>query len=100
MAIPDYQSLMLPLLEILGDDPDHSVRDIRERLAANFGITLEDRSLRSAVVLFYKRVSWATSSLKNAGLLERSSMDVVRITSRGLEVLNQHPTRVDNEYLA
>ncbi len=100
MAIPDYQSLMLPLLEKLGDDQDHSVRDIREQLAANFGIILEDPSLRSAAILFYKRVSWATSSLKNAGLLERSLMNVVRITSRGLEVLNQYPTRIDNEYLA
>ena len=100
MEVPDYQSLMLPLLELLGDEKEHTVRDVREKLAAHYGIDQEDRSPRSAAVLFYKRISWATTSSKNAGLLEKSSMGITRITSKGLEVLNRRPNRIDNDYLA
>ena len=90
---------MLPLLELLGDEKERTVRDVRETLAAHYGIDQENRSPRSAAVLFYKRISWATTSLKNAGLLEKSSTGGIRITSRGQEVLNRHPSRIDNDYL-
>lgn len=36
MAVPDFQSLMLPLLRIAGDGTEHSLSDARGRLAAEF----------------------------------------------------------------
>jgi restriction system protein len=100
MAIPDYQSLMLPLLETLGDNQEHKIRDIRNLLADHFGLTLEERSLQSQNTLFNKRVSWANSSLKNAGLVDNSTSGIVKITQNGLEVLNQHPIQIDNDFLS
>jgi len=44
MAIPDYQSLMLPLLKLAADGSDHSIRDARERLAAEMCLTAAERS--------------------------------------------------------
>ena len=41
--IPDYQSLMLPLLKLLGDRQEHKVRDIIENLAMQFQLTEEER---------------------------------------------------------
>jgi len=35
MSIPDFQTLMRPLLELASDGKEHSMRDARERLAAN-----------------------------------------------------------------
>ena len=102
MAIPDYQSLMLPLLEILGDNQEHKIRDIRSQLADRFSLTQEERSLQSPNspnFIFSNRVGWAKTYQKNAGLIDNSTRGIVKITLKGLEVLNQHPKRIDNEYL-
>lgn len=41
--IPDYQSLMLPLLKLISDGQEHRYRDLIEDLAFEFGVTDEDR---------------------------------------------------------
>ena len=41
--IPDYQSLMLPLLKLISDGQEHMYRDLIEDLAFEFGVTDEDR---------------------------------------------------------
>jgi restriction system protein len=43
MAIPDYQSIMLPLLQFARDEREHSVREAIEVLADEFGLTDEER---------------------------------------------------------
>lgn len=43
MAIPDFQSLMLPLLRFLGDGKEHPNPETTERLAAEFKLTEEER---------------------------------------------------------
>lgn len=102
MTIPDYQSLMLPLLEMLGDNQEHKIRDIRTQLADRFGLTQDERSLQSpnsTNPVFSNRVGWAKTYQKNAGLIDNSIRGVIKITPKGLEVLNQHPSRIDNEFL-
>ena len=44
MAIPDYQTCMLPFLRLLGDGQEHSLRDAEEALAANFKLTETERA--------------------------------------------------------
>lgn len=44
MAIPDYQTLMLPLLRLASDGEDHRFRDAVEALADEFSLTPEDRT--------------------------------------------------------
>ncbi len=103
MPIPDYQTLMLPLLMVLADQGEHSAREARERIAQEFSLTEDE--LRVTVpsgkkLLFADRLSWATTYLKQAGLITSPRRGVYRITNRGLAVLAQNPTRVDNELLA
>jgi restriction system protein len=43
MSLPDYQWLMLPLLEALADGREHDVRDLRDRIAQRLGVTDSDR---------------------------------------------------------
>lgn len=37
VAVPDFQSLMLPLLKVLGDGDEHSLHEVIETLADQFG---------------------------------------------------------------
>mgnify|MGYP000271244268 CR=1 FL=1 len=102
MPIPDYQSLMLPLLKHLEDGKEYSMRDLIDQLAQEFSLTDTDRRelLPSGQQpVFDNRVGWAKTYLKKAGLLESPRRGRVRITQRGLDVLEQKPERITSEFL-
>ena len=72
MAVPDYQSLMLPLLVYASDGIEHCLREAIEALAVQFSLTPDERrellpSGRQAT--FDNRVGWSRTYLKKAGLL-------------------------------
>jgi restriction system protein len=72
MAVPDYQTLMLPLLAIAGDGNEHSLNEAIERLAQQFDLSESDRNelLPSGTQRkFDNRVSWARTYLQKALLL-------------------------------
>ena len=67
--IPDYQSLMLPLLKLVSDKQEHKYRDLIEKLAIKFQITDEERKELLASgnqAIFDNRVGWAKTYLKKA----------------------------------
>ncbi len=102
MTIPDYQSIMLPLLQLAGDGREHVIGDAIERLAEYFQLTDEDRRelLPSGQqARFDNRTHWARTYLKQAGLLESAGRGRFRITSRGSDVLNSRPDFIDNAFL-
>ena len=47
MAIPDYQTIMLPLLKFTGDGQEHSLRESIDFLADEFSLSDEEKSLGS-----------------------------------------------------
>jgi restriction system protein len=103
MAIPDYQTLMLPLLKIAGDGQEHRVSDVADQLASDFKLTEEERQQllpSGKQTTFVNRVHWAKTYLSQAGLLEATKRAYFRITDRGREVLAPNPARIDNEYLS
>ncbi len=71
MAVPDFQSFMLPLLKLAADGQEHSLTEAVERLAQEFQLSEEDRGqlLRSGQTRVYNRVAWTTTYLRKAGLL-------------------------------
>jgi len=74
MTIPDFQSIMLPLLETACDGNERSMADFRDALAEVFGLSSEEREelLPSGTQpVFSNRVAWACVYLQRAGLLER-----------------------------
>ena len=94
--IPDYQSLMLPLLKLISDRQEHKYRDIIEDLASEFGVTDEDRKELLASgnqFVFDNRVGWAKTYLKKAGLLESPRRAIFVITELGFETLASNPDR-------
>jgi len=102
MPIPDYQTIMLPLLEFLSDQKEHSLREIIEQLTKKFALNDEERKqlLPSGLQsVFANRVAWAKTYLKKAGLLESPRRATFRITQRGLNVLKEKPKEIDVKFL-
>ena len=102
MAIPDYQTCMLPLLKFYADGQEHANRESIDTLAAEFNLTDEERRqmLPSGVQgLFDNRVNWARTFMKKAGLIEPTKRGVHQITKRGNDVLKKNPARIDVSYL-
>lgn len=102
MPIPDYQTLMLPLLRFAGDGNDHTTREAVEVLATEFQLTPAERNELLASgqqAIFNNRVGWANSYLKKARLFESPRRGSLRITDRGKQILGDNPTRIDIKYL-
>lgn len=96
--IPDYQSVMLPLLAALSDRREHAFGDIVERLAKDFQLTEDEKKEllpSETTFVFSNRVGWARTYLKKAGLIKVPRRGVVAITQRGQDVLNKKPRRID-----
>ncbi|MBH2044055.1 MAG: restriction endonuclease [Comamonadaceae bacterium] len=102
MPIPDYQTLMLPLLRFAADGSDHTTREAVEVLATEFQLTPAERNELLASgqqAIFNNRVGWANSYLKKGGLLESPRRGALRITARGKQILGDNPARIDVKFL-
>jgi restriction system protein len=102
MAIPDYQSIMLPLLRAVADGRDHTIRDVATLLAQEFAVSRdEERELLPSgkQPVFLNRVGWARTYLKKAGLVDSWGRGQIRITEEGTRVLAEEPERIDNAFL-
>lgn len=103
MPVPDFQSLMLPVLQVFSDGGDHASREVRDRVAEKLHISDADLAelLPSGTQpAFHNRIHWALWYLQKCGLTERPRRGVHRITDRGREVLAKKPNRVDLRFLA
>ncbi|MCL4536197.1 MAG: restriction endonuclease [Nitrospirae bacterium] len=102
MAIPDYQTIMLPLLKFAGDKEEHSLREAIDILAQEFQLSEDEQKelLPSGQQeVFLNRVGWARTYMKKAGLLDSTRRGYFKITDRGLDVLKQNPQKIDVQFL-
>lgn len=102
MAIPDFQTLMLPLLKVAAGRDDIAVQDARDLLAGEFGLTDKEREQllpSGRQRTFSNRVAWAAVYLAQAGLLSRPSRGRIQITGEGRSVLAAPPDRVTIRFL-
>ena len=100
--IPDYQTLMLPVLKSVADGKEHKFREIADSIAKNFGLTEEELGCRlpsGNQSIFDNRVGWAKTYLKKACLIEYKGKGVLKITERGKQVLKDSPKKIDNKFL-
>jgi restriction system protein len=99
--IPDYQTLMRPVLECVADGEDSNI-NVVEKLAESFKLTDEERSelLPSGKqTRFTNRVHWAKSYLKQAGLVSSSRRGYFVITERGRAALADPAIQINNTFL-
>jgi restriction system protein len=101
MAIPDYQTVMLPLLKLTSDGKEHQIREAVNTLADQFKLTEAQRkeTLPSGGGIFDNRVGWAQAYLKKAGLLSYPKRTHFQITERGQAALGKKPTKIDVQFL-
>jgi restriction system protein len=102
MAVPQYNKMMLPLLQFMSDGQEHHVKEAIEPIADYFDLTQEDRNIlrnNSKQTQLYDRIHWANTYMKKAFLLESTRRGYIRITERGLAVLNENPSYLDKNYL-
>lgn len=103
MTIPDFQSIMLPMLRMFEDGQTHKVSDLFDPLADQFQLSEQEREQllpSGRQKTFHNRAAWARTYLFKARLIEQVSRGYYRITSRGREVLADEPARITIEYLS
>ena len=103
MPVPDFQSIMLPLLRLAGDGKEHVLADARSRLGSELKLTqaeLDELLPSGRQSRFANRVTWARVYLERGGLLESPQRGRFIISPRGREVLNAQPARIDVKFLA
>ena len=100
--IPDYQTIMLPVLNLLGDHKEHSLQETIEYIVGQFKVSPEERrellpSGKQAII--DNRVGWARTYLKKAGLLEYTRRGFYKIRPLGLDVLSRNLEKIDVAFL-
>lgn len=100
--IPNFQSLMLPLLKLLENGEKHRIRECIDKLADEFNLTEDEKKklLPSGhEPVFTNRVRWAQTYLKKAGLIESPEKGFIKITERGREALKENHEKIDIKFL-
>lgn len=98
MPIPDYQTLMLPLIQFSADDEEHKVSEAVQSLGVKFNLSddeLTELLPSGAQAVFSNRVGWARSYLKQAGLLTSPKRGYFRITDQGHALLAKKPEKIN-----
>jgi len=102
MPVPDFQSLMLPLLRLSVDGQEHSLAEARDALASEFRLSdadLEELLPSGRQSKFSNRVAWAKSYLQQAGLVVSPRRGHFQVTARGRDILKAPPARIDIKFL-
>jgi restriction system protein len=102
MPIPDFQSMMLPILTLLGDGKERRSKDINEYLSKKYELTedeLKEMLPSQRARRFPNRVAWVFTYFKHAGLIDSPARGVYRITDTGRGVLAKNPERIDLRFL-
>ncbi len=101
MTIPDYETLMLPVLKLFASGANN-VAECLPAIKQQFSITDEEAEelLPSGrVTVLQSRTHWARTYLSKAGLLTSPKRNLHIITQVGKEVLAQNPEGIDNRFL-
>jgi restriction system protein len=100
--VPDFQTIMLPLLETLADQKEHSLRDLILQICNRFNLTEEDKNelVPSGVqTKIYNRVTWVMTHFKKAKLIVSPKRSTFIIAEKGLEIIKSTPERIDLKFL-
>ena len=103
MAVPDYQSIMLPLLQFAAKKGNEtSTSEAVGALAKGLGLNEDDlkEMLPSGIQsTFLNRVGWSSTYMKKAGLLEATRRGFYQITDRGIDLLKKQPKTINVKLL-
>ena len=101
MAVPEFQAFFRPVLELALDGPI-SRTDYHERISDIFGLTEDEREERTRggrSTRVQDRVTWATTYLYQAGLIEKPQRAVFVATELGRKTYEAYPDGITREVL-
>ncbi len=98
MSVPDFQTMMLPFLRFAQDQSEISTREVLPFLTNHYNFSEEE--VAEQIPSGYQtklsnRVSWIFAHLQKAGLIEKTRRGFYKITSRGIELLEQNPEKIN-----
>lgn len=102
MSVPKYNEFMKPILEMLADGKEHSFKEILSNMKRHFKLSesdIQEMLPSNTQTVFYNRVAWADSYLKNAGLIESPARAIFHITHAGQAALKNCPNIIDVHFL-
>jgi restriction system protein len=102
MSLPDFQAVMLPLLQFLVDDKEHSNAEQVAAVSSHFNLTEEDRARllpSGQQTVIANRVGWSRTYMKKAGLLVTPRRGVAVITEEGHRLLAEKPAKITVQLL-
>lgn len=103
MPIPDFESIMLPLLKLTADSKEHLMAEDRDIIANTvFHLTDDERRVllpSGSSKTYDNRFGWARTYLTKAGLVEVTGRGKYKITKRGLDVIRKSPLVINNDFL-
>jgi restriction system protein len=100
--VPQYHTLMLPLLRVMGSGGDMTTNQMRDAVATHLGLSAEALSQRlpsGTQTAFDNRMGWARTYLFKAGLIDRPRRATYVISQRGKELLLNPPAAIDADFL-
>lgn len=102
MDIPDFQKVMLPLLQFAADKNTHRIKDAIEYVIKHFQLSEEERSIMlpsGAEPVIDNRVRWARFHFKKAGVFIDPARGQFQITQRGIDLLKNSPSEINMKVL-
>ena len=102
MPVPDFQSLMLPLLKFTADGKNTVSGEAINSLAGQFNLgeaELKELLPSGVDFVFDNRVGWTRTYLKKAGLIQYTRRGYFEITDRGRTALSQNPLKINISFL-
>jgi len=100
--IPDFQTIMLPLLKTFQDGKEKTSKELREEMVSHFNISEDEQNEKipsGKQPLYYNRVAWAIAYLKMADLISSPARAVYAITEEGKKVLEKPPEKITIVFL-
>jgi restriction system protein len=100
--VPDFQTIMLPVLEVLKDKKEHSLQDLIQQISDKFNLSVEERNEfvpSGTQTKIYNRVTWVMTHFKKAKLIVSPKRSTFIISEAGLKTLKSNPQRVDLKFL-
>ena len=100
--IPDFQTIMLPLLQFIGKNDEISMKIIKEGMIKHFNISKdeqEEKTPNGKQLTYYNRIAWAISYLRMGELLFSPQRGTYKITDDGKKVLNNPPEKITVKFL-
>lgn len=101
MPVPDYQTMMLPVLRAFANGAKNAA-DCALAVRKEFAITDEEAAAllpSGGNTYLFNRIHWARVYLSKAGLLMSPKRGVHTASPLGLEVLAQGPIKIDVKFL-